>query len=260
MSSNHSTDHVSGGGERGGERGGECGGECGGKRGGLRSALAARCRVALKDVGSDESRKHIAECSFCMARAKAVESLAEFASQRPDVQRPDVSAALSAASMLEGIYKRVAESAQHVSLGEWLQQSPVPTPEVATDASPWADATSGVERANDDLVGEFLRGPELPDARVWSGVRRSILADVAHESVTHETATHETATHEIGAPSKLKLKLTDWRVLLAGAAASAVIGLLAVSDPAPVHPTIVFADLDRAPDVEFATVRYGSRH
>ena len=227
MSSNHSTGSLGDGGEHRG----------------LRSALAARCRLALRDVGSDESSEHIAKCSFCTARTKAANRIAKFASQRPEVP-----AALSAASMLEGIYDRVAESAQQVSLGEWLQQADVPVPdkhapEVSAEASPWADVTSSVERANGDLIGEFLRGPVLPDVRVWFGVRRSILADVAHESA---------------APTKLRLM--NWRVLLAGAAASAVIALLAVSDPAPVHPTIVFADLDRAPDVEFATVRYGSRH
>ena len=229
MSSKHPTDHVSSGGQP--------------EPRGLRSAVAALCRAALRDVESDESRQHVAGCSFCMARTKAVDSIKAFASQRPEVP-----AALKTTSLLSSVYERIAESPQHVSLGEWLEQSPVPVPEGTSsqgseEASPWAEAVVGVEHANRDLLGELVRGPELPDARVWSGVRRSILANVARASA---------------APTRIKLR--NWRILLAGAAAAAVIGLLTVSDSSPEHPVIVFADLDRAPDVPFATVRYGSRH
>jgi hypothetical protein len=226
MSSNHPIDPASNGGQP--------------ERRGLRPAIAAPCRAALRDLATDSSRQHVAECSFCIARAKAAESLAPFAAQRPVMP-----AALSTASVLEGIYERIAQSPQHASLSEWVEQSPVPAPEVLAsqeEGSSWDHAEVAVDPAKEALVGQLIRTPEMPDARVWTGVRRSILADVTHESAAAKG-----------------LKLTNWRILLAGAAASAVIGLLAVSDPAPIQPTIVFADLDRAPDIQFATIRYGSR-
>ncbi|MFT6081299.1 MAG: hypothetical protein ACJAQZ_003369 [Planctomycetota bacterium] len=84
-----------------------------------------------------------------------------------------------------------------------------------------------------------------PDPQVWNGVCRSILEGVAAERVVRRQA--------------------GWRFLLAGAAAAAVVGLLSIQDGTPAlttiaQPTITFADLDRAPDVAFANVRYGSRY
>jgi len=239
MSHNDPTNSLNGGSLNGGSLNG--GSMNGGDRPhgrGLRPAVPSACRAALRNV--DASQQHIAECAFCTARLKAAQSVGRFASERP--QMP---AALASSSALESIYERVAESPQQASIGEWLEQSP--TPAIAEEgngahAGRWEDTTVAVDSASEEILGELVRGPQLPRAGVWSDVRRSILADVAHD--------------EVASP---RLRLTNWRILLAGAAASAVIGLLAVSDPAPSPPTIVFADLDRAPDVPFATIRYGSR-
>jgi len=213
----------------------------------MRPAVLAACRLALRDSRTEESQQHVAACSFCAARVKAADSLAGFAALRPEMP-----AALQSEALLESIYDRVTESTPQSAVSEWLEQAPVPSP--AGEDADWDVAREGGREGSgrEKALGEFLRAPAQPDARVWSGVRRSILAEVASE--TGATGARESA-------SKIaNLNLTNWRVLLAGAAAAAVIGLINVSDPAPVDPPIVFADLDRAPDVPFATVRYGSRH
>lgn len=233
----------------------------------MRPAILAACRLALRDPRTEESQQHVAACAFCTARTKAVDSLAGFAAQRPEIP-----AALRDEALLESIYDRVSESAPQATVSDWLEQAPVPA-SVGEEADWDAARTAGTETAGtesgskEEAIGAFFRAPAQPDAQVWSGVRRSILADVAHEASSHEASSHEASAHDSHAhesAAKLSsLKLTNWRVLLAGAAAAAaaaVIGLINVSEPAPVDPPIVFADLNRAPDVPFATVRYGSRH
>lgn len=199
----------------------------------MRPFVAAACRAALRDLALEDAQQHVSSCSFCAARQKATASIAGFAATRPEM--PD---ALRSDSLLESIYDRVAESAPQSSVAEWLDQAPVPAP--AGEDADW----DVVDKSRRDAVGDFLQAPQQPDAQVWSGVRRSILADVAGDRAAAKVT---------------NLKLTNWRVLLAGAAAAAVIGLISVSDPAPTHPNVVFVDLDRAPDVDIARVRYGPR-
>lgn len=262
---------------------------------GLHPAVPASCRAALREVMSDSGKPcvspeslspestsagsssagsadeqlagllqadllqamgHIEACGFCSARLQARANLAKWACARPTIP-----AALASPSVLEGIYERAAEAVEHGPIGEWLEQATVSaTDATATDATATgtevaatreAAASGGTDSSflldclsesssPNELLGDFVRGPKQPDIRVWNGVCRSILEGVASERVVRRQA--------------------GWGVLLVGAAAAAVVGLLSIQEDAPVQPTIIFADLDRAPDVAFANVRYGSRY
>lgn len=214
---------------------------------GLKPVVSALCRAALREVMSDPSKsstgeqavsEHIEACGFCSARVKARATLTKWASARPAVP-----AVLASPSVLDGIYERATEAVEQGPIGTWLEQAAVSTTEVAasSDADPsFLHDCLPESDSRIDLLSDFVRSPAQPDARVWSSVCRSILEVVASERVVR--------------------RQTGWRVLLVGAAAVAVVGLLAISEDVPVQPTITFADLDHAPDVAFANVRYGSRY
>lgn len=215
---------------------------------GLRPSIAAACREALRDVASADAVAHVEGCSFCAARERARSAIGEWASVRPAIP-----AALKSSAMLEGIYERAAEAAEAGPVGEWLEQAPAITPdavagEAAADAAgrsvPSLQDCLDTDVARTELLRDFVGAPEnapkQPDSQVWNGVCRSILDGVASERVLQ--------------------RQPRWRVLLVGAAAAAVIGLLSIQEDAPVQPTIAFVDMDRAPDVAFANARYGSRY
>jgi hypothetical protein len=216
-------------------------------RAGLKPVVSALCRAALREVLSDSGKssageqsvsEHIEACGFCSARVQARATLAKWASARPAVP-----AMLASPSVLEGIYERAAEAVEQGPIGTWLEQAAVSTAEVAasSDADPsFLQDCLHESPSSINLLRDFVRNPTQPDAKVWSSVCRSILEGIASERVIR--------------------RQMGWRVLLVGAAAAAVVGLLAISEDVPVQPTITFADLDHAPDVAFANVRYGSRY
>jgi hypothetical protein len=208
---------------------------------GLRSPVSAACRAALRDAGSESrsplTKQHLEECSFCASRWKASDTLAGLCKQRPSVPP-----GLSSEAFLEGVFARVAESFEEGPLGDWLQKAPVEPHADDAASSTLSDAIKNRGGINEEVVGDLLRGPQLPDPHVWTGVRRSILSGVASERSV-----------------QTRYKPSHWRVFLAGAAAAALIGFIATSGESIPAPTIVFADLDRAPDIDFAIVRYGSR-
>ncbi|MGK0204854.1 MAG: hypothetical protein ACI9S9_003940 [Planctomycetota bacterium] len=233
------------------------------KQVGLRPAVSASCRAALREVMSDAGKpiaetsaetaanataanataanatvEHIEACGFCSARVQARAGLAKWASARPAVP-----AALASPSLLEGIYERAAEAVEQGPIGAWLEEASVATTEVAagSDAAPtFLEDCMDETASHNELLSDFVRSPVPPDSQVWSGVCRSILEGVAAERVMR--------------------RQTGWRVLLAGAAAVAVVGLLSIQEDAPVQPTIVFTTLDSPPDVAFANARYPSRN
>ena len=208
---------------------------------GLKPAVAASCREALRELlplgqlheasASQGALDHLAKCAFCNARLSASSNLSEWVAARPAIP-----AALGRSEVLEGVYSRLAEAAEQGAIGAWLERAPV----TATDDGPLlTEQASGSRR--DELLRDFLRRPAQADPQVWSGVRRSILDEVASERVIRR---------------RMPMKLTT---LLAGAAAIAFISLLTFPQNKDSIPTITFADLDRAPDVDFAIVRYGAR-
>lgn len=208
---------------------------------GLQPAIAAPCREALRELlpsvplqeasTSQVALDHVAQCAFCSARLRASASLAEWV----DV-RPAIPAALGQSVVLEGIYSRFVESTEQGPIGAWLEQGSVTASDQVLSVT---EQASGAHR--DELLREFLCRPAQPDPQVWSGVRRSILEEVASERVIRR---------------RMPMKLG---ALLAGAAAIAFISLLTFPRSEDSVPTITFADLDRAPDVDFAVVRYGAR-
>ena len=210
---------------------------------GLGSAVTAACRGALRALLAEpdcvaglDVREHLQSCAFCAARVRASATVAAWVSTRPEMP-----AALASKSLLDGVYERAAYSVAQGPVGSWLEQSVVASPSDSWTERDAVDPATDLESPfRDQLLGELVRNPAYPDPRVWSGVCRSILDGVASERVIR--------------------RRINWRTLLAGAAAAAVIGVVATFEQTPTQPEIVFADLDRAPDVEFAIVRYGSRH
>lgn len=220
---------------------------------GLRPMIAASCRAALRTFAHDaldeggqsehvEALQHYRECPFCTSRVQAQVSLAEWLGARPSIP-----VALASPSVLEGVYERAAELAEHGAVGEWLEQSGVSLPS-ESDSSRWHEALGEAAAGNLALADKLLRAPALPDSQVWpqvwSGVRRSIRDGVASER-------------------RIRRRLSR-RALLVAAAAAVIMGLIATFEvPAlqpEIVPEIVFVDLDRAPGVDLAIVRYGSRH
>ena len=204
------------------------------RHGGLRPAVAAACRKAMRfgfdrAAMTEEARRHVDACAFCADRLRAAAELGGWLRQRPE------RSGASPAEVLGGIYDRVVTQAEEGPVGEWLDTSiPVPSP---ADAQPTLDDVM----LESPLADALVRPPVPPSPAVWEGVRRTILDDVAAERARRR--------RPIG-----------WRILLAGVAASAVIGLISTAERGADAPTIVFTDFDRAPaDVEFAVVRYGSR-
>ena len=155
--------------------------------------------------------------------------------------------------MLDAIRERVVEHVEAGPVGAWLEAAQVVMPAGAAPAN-WLDAVvdgdpvgaragAAVHGAPSQSMAEgLMQAPRPPEALVWSQVRRSILAEIA-------------AT----AQSKVRRNPLRWRIVLAGVAASAVLGLFVLSEGTPPAPTIVFTELQRAPDLDFAVVRYGWR-
>ena len=208
---------------------------------GLKPAIAGSCREALRELlplghqhnasASQGALDHLAQCAFCSARLSANSSLAEWVAVRPAIP-----AALGQSSVLEDVYSRLVDSAEQGPIGAWLERA---SATATDDESLLTEQVSSARR--DELLRDFLRRPAQPDPQVWSGVRRSILDEVASERVIRR---------------RMPVKLS---ALLAGAAAIAFISLLTFPQNKDAIPTITFADLDRAPDVDFAIVRYGAR-
>ena len=194
----------------------------------LRPSLPEACRRALVDLASAESAEHQASCDFCARRAAARAALGPLVAARPIA--PD---ALRRPAFLDAVYERAVELAEQGPVAQWVAEPPCPS---GMQASSWQDCVQDSEVARD-----LMQRPAAPSEDAWSGVRRSVLNEVAAEA----------AARRVG--------IRGWRSLVAGAAAAAIIALISFSDGTSEEPVIVFTELREAPDVPFAVVRYGAR-
>ncbi|HEB52479.1 MAG TPA: hypothetical protein ENI87_04390 [bacterium] len=212
---------------------------------GLRPRIPQSCRAALRELlNGGEAPSHVESCSFCAARVRAAGPLSrwlggEFA------RTPAMPSADGVSAELDSIYERATERAEAGALGRWVESAAVEPPNVA--GLPSGEDVQQASLTRDPLAGSGLaeslvRAPSSPPPSVWSGVRRSILADVQAERAV-----------------RLRSRTNGLRMLLVGAAASFIVGLVVIASESPEPPSIQFVDLDRAPDSPFATARYGSR-
>jgi len=195
----------------------------------LRPAIPEACRAALRDADAVDAKQHISTCSFCAARQSAPAALAGFAAARPEMP-----AELASPALLEGVYERAVEMAEQGPVAEWLDAAPTPT---HADEPQWQDSM-----IDSELARELVRRPVSPTPEVWSDVRRTIFDEVSAEAGVR------------------RRKPFNWRILLAGAAAAAVIATISVSNGTKEQEPIVFTELGEAPDVPFAIVRFGPRN
>lgn len=248
---------------------------------GLRSALRMPCRAALREAlalptsveWSVSTKQHVGHCRSCTARIHAGRHLSGWLADSSRPELPDALVA-GASDVLESIHSKVVERAEAGPLGAWMDAARVAMPEVtvpgAMASSDCADAVV-IDRAR--LANRLMSEPPAPDASVWSQVRRSILDSVAQDG-------GDAASADLGDTALVLERRVGWKALLAGAAASVAIGLLAVSSGTGIftNSTIpgggisasgddqggqtqfVIVDLGRAPDVDFAVSRYGLRH
>lgn len=195
----------------------------------LRPQIHETCRAVLRDPDSTEAAGHVASCSFCSARLAAPAALGAFVAARPPVP-----AELASKAMLEGVYERAVEMAEQGPVAEWLDAAPAPQ---QVEAPQWEDSLMDSE-----IARELVRRPESPSAEAWSDVRRTILDEVSAGSVARSQ------------------KPRRWPLLLAGAAAAAVLGMITVSEGTKEEAPIVFMELGEAPDIPFVHARRGGRN
>ncbi len=177
---------------------------------------------------------HTAGCAFCAQRREAALRLSPALRARPTVP---ANVALGSRTLLDGIYERAIELAEESPLGRLVGDAvaEVPAPDAAAAGAVWAEPLleSGLARAT-------MVPPPALGAAAWREVRTSIFDRVVAEAATRRRY---------------------WPLGAAGAAAAAILLTLLLHEGRPratdIAPDIVFADLNTAPNVDFAILRYG---
>jgi hypothetical protein len=162
--------------------------------------------------------------------------------------RPDAPPELAAHVLRDGILARIIEKAEAGPLGEALVEALGPESlrghtgagrTGAAGAIEWPDAVAG------DLARAVVDRPVPPRTAIWARLQQSILNEVV------------SATRPM--PRSLRRRRAG-RVVLAATAAVLVAALFVFSRGTSRPPEIVFRDLNHAPDIDFAVLRYGNRH
>ena len=192
---------------------------------------SAQCRAYLREAlgGRDTrevSRAHRESCSFCAARIAARDRLASLLARPPEL--PD---RFSAVVTVEGVFARIVEQASESRLGGILKRGMPSSPPAGEEAG-WPESLL------ESRVGRLTSVAHRTNSRaVWAPVRRSILASITN-----------------GIPRRAH---RWWMLGLASAAVVAIACTVLLADSHD-PPSIIFADIDRAPAVEFAVLRQGA--
>jgi hypothetical protein len=198
--------------------------------------LPLACRSFLREALAVDGRlpvdldAHRQACHACAARFAARARIATALSRRP--QWPSI----PTATLLEGIFERIAEQSEQSPFGRSLATA------MQASEAPARDWPSPIPEVA--LVEEMAATPPpAPSVEAWARVRRGILAHVSAWSLLRRRQ----------------------RLLVGGIAAIAIVMCLMFvrSRPVPAAPEIVFADLQSTdlaalPSVEFAVLRYGA--
>ena len=202
---------------------------------------SAQCRAYLREaLGGwdvrDVLRAHRDSCSFCAARMAARDRLASLLA-RP----PEIPSGFSAVVTVEGVFARIVEQSSESRLGSILKRGMPSSPPVGEDAG-WPESLleSRVGRLT-SVTGTSMTGTSMTgranSPAVWAQVRRSILASIT---------------------TRIPQRAARWWLL--GLASAAVVAIACTLLLANSHepPSIVIADLDRVPAVEYAFLRQGA--
>ena len=192
---------------------------------------SARCRAYLREAlggwdVSDVSRAHRDSCSFCAARMTARDRLASLLAKPPEPPR-----GFSAGITVEGVFARIVEQSSESRLGSILKRG-IPSSPPASEEAGWPESLLESRVGRLTSVTQRVSSPA-----VWGRVRRSILASIT-----------------MAVPRRAH---RWWMLGLASAAVVAIACTVLLADSQD-PPSIVFADLDRAPAVEFAVLRQGA--
>lgn len=196
--------------------------------------LAAGCRefltaaLAKRGVLSADLEAHRAGCASCAERLARGLHFARLIAAQPAL--PD---ALRAADLRERIHERVVELAEASPLGATLAVGMVAVP----PPQAWPESVVDTDLAH------LVRAPQLPSVATWARVGQAIRADLAN------TGSLGRASHR---------RVGGWLIGGLGAAAAAAVFLLITREAPRQVPSIVFADLEQPPGVEFTVLRYGA--
>jgi hypothetical protein len=197
---------------------------------GMRPALPAACRTALRASAGGErgvgGSAHEA-CPRCASIASFQQRFAPLLAKRP-APPPE----LASRAFLDAVLERIVDVSA-TGTQQWLRLPP----HAADPAWPEELLESPVAAS---IVANAPRPPMSTASwdQSWDQLRRTILADVD--------------AHQV-----LRVRRGWLLGLVATAAAALTVSLLLVDDT-PAQPTIVFADLDSAPGVDFSILRYGA--
>ena len=197
---------------------------------GRQPKVGAECRAFLRatlgergPVGSTRGT-HAESCAFCSARLAVRDRLAPLLRVRPAMSTETPS--------LQGVHERIVEMAESSFPGQAIAKA-MPVSSLGSEDGGWPEALLESD------VGRRMHEVELPASKAaWSNVRESILVGVA-----------TTAARRIR---------RNWLLGVVGAAVAGVVTFLLVPSGSPEVPSIVFVDLDSAPGVDFAVLRYGA--
>lgn len=205
---------------------------------GLGGSLA--CRRALVEALSGSglsgspwsaaTRAHLDDCASCAAHVRVRDALLpalRTAPRFPAGVRPD--------ELLASVRERIVESAETGPLGQRLVaalSTPVPLPEAGTAGLP--EVLPALLES--EVAERTVRVPDSPGSIAWMRLRRAIADD----------ARRAPALRRVG----------RWAV--AGVAAAVIAGFILISEGTSTPPRIVFADIDQAPDIDFAVLRRGA--
>ena len=192
---------------------------------------SAHCRTYLREAlgGRDVRevlRAHRDSCSFCAARMAARDRLAALLA-RP----PEVPARFSAVLTVDAVFARIVEQSSESRLGSILKRGMPSSPPAGEEAG-WPESLLESRVGRLTAVAQRANSPA-----VWAQVRRSILASI--------TTVIPQRAHRW------------WMLGLASAAVVAIACTVLLADTQD-PPSIVIADLDRPPAVEYAVLRQGA--
>jgi hypothetical protein len=205
---------------------------------GLGGSLA--CRRAMVEALSGSSlsgsnwsaatRAHLDSCASCVAHVRARDVLLPALRSAPRFP-----AGIRPGELLASVRERIVESAETSALGQRVVaalSAPVPLPESGSAGLP--EVLPALLES--EVAERTVRAADSPGSVAWMRLRRAIAADARRAPVFR--------------------RVGRWAV--AGVAAAVIAGFVLISEGTSAPPRIVFADIDQAPDIDFAVLRRGA--
>jgi hypothetical protein len=179
---------------------------------------------------SAATRAHLDGCASCAGHVRARDALL------PALRSvPPFPAGVRPGELLAAVRERIVESAETSALGQRLVavlSAPVPLPEAGSAGLP--EVLPALLES--EVAERTVRAADSPGSVAWMRLQRAIAADARRAPMLR--------------------RVGRWAV--AGVAAAVIAGLILISEGTSAPPRIVFADIDQAPDIDFAVLRRGA--